>query len=149
VDLSSAPDLITCSKKLRLPSVNTEMFKVQLTAQLPAPDAAGGLLGRGLGLRLTFEPHRSYRQSVVCKAPEYSLDLSPRVGPPQILYDKIGFPGSVYLKVRCWQTWGMQRVARVPGWATSTPERAVITTSVRPDYKLLAPTSARGQPYPA
>ncbi|EFJ49537.1 hypothetical protein VOLCADRAFT_89837 [Volvox carteri f. nagariensis] len=86
------------SKKFRLPFLNTDLFKLRLTAQLPAPEAAGGVLGRALSLTVAFQPERSYRRSVVRKAPDYALQLSPRLGAPQVVYDTIGFPGSVYLK---------------------------------------------------
>ncbi|GFR48868.1 hypothetical protein Agub_g10714 [Astrephomene gubernaculifera] len=93
------------SKKLRLPFANTELLRLRLTAQWPSREAAGGLLGRALGLTLSFEPERLHQKTL--KAPAaaaaatpntYSMQLTPRVGPPQLMYNAIGFPGSVYLK---------------------------------------------------
>ncbi|KXZ55611.1 hypothetical protein GPECTOR_2g1161 [Gonium pectorale] len=87
------------SKKLRLPYVNTDLLKLRFTAALPSAETAGGLLGRGLGFTLTFAPpERLHRSTLVRDAPNYSMQLAPRLGPPQLVYDKLGFPGSVFLK---------------------------------------------------
>ncbi|PNH03746.1 hypothetical protein TSOC_010171, partial [Tetrabaena socialis] len=88
-------------KKLRLPFLNTELLKLRLTAAWPTGDAAAGLglLGRSLlGVSFSLCPERLHATSLVRKAPEYSLQLRPRLGPPQALYDRLGFPGSAYVK---------------------------------------------------
>ncbi|KAG2501569.1 hypothetical protein HYH03_000075 [Edaphochlamys debaryana] len=86
------------SKKLRLPFLNTELFRVRLSAQLPSAEAAGGVLGRGLGLTLSFDTDKAYQRSIVRKAPSYSVQLAPRLGLPRAAWEAVHFPGSVSLK---------------------------------------------------
>ncbi|GIL52700.1 hypothetical protein Vafri_8513 [Volvox africanus] len=99
-ELEPATRRLHYSKKFRLPFLDTELLKLRLTAQLPAPETSGGVLGRALGLMVTFHPERLHNSSMVRKDPQYALQLSPRVGPPQQVCDSIGFPGSVYFKAQ-------------------------------------------------
>ncbi|GIL79858.1 hypothetical protein Vretimale_12442 [Volvox reticuliferus] len=99
-ELEPATRRLHYSKKFRLPYLDSELLKLRLTAQVPAPEASGGVLGRALGLMVTFHSERLHNSSVVRKAPEYALQLSPRVGPPQQVCDSVGFPGSIYFKAK-------------------------------------------------
>ncbi|KAG2453882.1 hypothetical protein HYH02_002088 [Chlamydomonas schloesseri] len=91
---------VSYSKKIRLPFLNTELWRLQVTAALPgSAKEAGGLLGRGLlGLRISSAAEPLHSKTIVRSPPDYSLELRPRLGLPQSLYDRAGFPGSVYLK---------------------------------------------------
>ncbi|GLC40657.1 hypothetical protein PLESTB_000035900 [Pleodorina starrii] len=97
------------SKKFRVPYLHTELLKLRLTAKLPAAETSSGLLGRAFGVTVTFQPERSRllqlpmtpsaaSSTAASGASRYDLQLAPRLGPPQVVYDKIGFPGSVYFK---------------------------------------------------
>ncbi|PNW72232.1 hypothetical protein CHLRE_16g676550v5 [Chlamydomonas reinhardtii] len=91
---------VSYNKKIRLPFLNTELWWLQVAADLPgSAKAAGGLLGRGLlGVRVRTGAEPVYQENFTRRPPNYSLELKPRLGLPQSLYDRAGFPGSVYLK---------------------------------------------------
>ncbi|KAG2434069.1 hypothetical protein HXX76_007797 [Chlamydomonas incerta] len=91
---------VSYSKKIRLPFLNTELWRLQVTAALPgSAKEAGGLLGRGLlGVRISTAAEPLHSRTIVRSPPDYSLELRPRLGLPQSVYDRAGFPGSVYLK---------------------------------------------------
>lgn len=103
-ELQPAERKLHYSKKFRLPYLNTELLRVRLTTQLPGGPAAskstsGGLLGSNLlGVTVSLSTDHLHQRSIVRKAPEYSMQIQPRLGLPQSVYSKLGMPGSIYVK---------------------------------------------------
>ncbi len=91
------PVLPMCSKKLRLPGLNTELLRLTLTTGWGHTESQG-LLSKLFNFSLAFGTDSIKLANP--KVPEqYSASFHPKLGLPAGVFQKLRIPGNIYLKV--------------------------------------------------